>query len=38
MYESMRLPLGLPENAEDADGQDLQSNLGRLFAVIMDLK
>jgi len=35
MYESMSLPLGLPKYAENADVQDVQSNLDRLFAVIV---
>lgn len=35
MYESMSLPLGLPKYAENPDVQDLQSNLDRLFAVVM---
>lgn len=36
MYESMSLPLGLPQYAQNPDVQDLQSNLDRLFAVIME--
>jgi hypothetical protein len=35
MYESMSLPLGLPKYAENADVQDLQSTLDRLFAVVV---
>lgn len=38
MYESMSLPLGLPKYAENPDVQDLQSNLDRLFAVVMEPK
>ena len=38
MYESMSLPLGLPRYAENPDVQDLQSNLDRLFAVVMEPK
>lgn len=36
MYESMSLPLGLPKYAENPEVQDLQSNLDRLFAVVME--
>lgn len=35
MYESMSLPLGLPKYAENPAVQDLQSNLDRLFAVVV---
>lgn len=38
MYESMSLPLGLPKYAENADVQDIQSNLDRLFAMIVEPK
>lgn len=38
MYESMSLPLGLPKYAENPDVQDLQSNLDRLFAVVVEPK
>lgn len=38
MYESMSLPLGLPKYADNADVQDLQANLDRLFAVVMQSK
>ena len=38
MYESMSLPLGLPKYAENPDVQDLQANLDRLFAVVMEPK
>jgi hypothetical protein len=38
MNESMSLPLGLPKYAENPDVQDLQSNLDRLFAVVMQPK
>ncbi|HWV59201.1 MAG TPA: hypothetical protein VN034_00990 [Sphingopyxis sp.] len=38
MYESMSLPLGLPKYAENPDVQDIQSNLDRLFAVVMQPK
>ena len=38
MYDSMSLPLGLPKYAENPDVQDLQSNLDRLFAVVMEPK
>lgn len=36
MYESMSLPLGLPKYAENPEVQDLQANLDRLFAVVME--
>lgn len=36
MYESMSLPLGLPKYAQNPDVQDLQANLDRLFAVIVE--
>ena len=36
MYESMSLPLGLPKYAENPDVQDLQANLDRLFAVVVE--
>ena len=35
MHESMSLPLGLPKYAENPAVQDLQSNLDRLFAVVV---
>ncbi|MFA7387577.1 MAG: hypothetical protein WCZ87_07950 [Thiohalobacteraceae bacterium] len=38
MYESMSLPLGLPKYAENPDVQDIQSNLDRLFAVVVEPK
>ncbi len=38
MYESMSLPLGLPKYAENPDVQDLQANLDRLFAVVVEPK
>ncbi|MCW1383755.1 hypothetical protein OLX02_13075 [Novosphingobium sp. KCTC 2891] len=36
MYESMSLPLGLPKYAENPYVQDIQSNLDRLFAVVVE--
>jgi len=36
MYESMSLPLGLPRYAENPYVQDIQANLDRLFAVIVE--
>jgi hypothetical protein len=36
MYESMSLPLGLPKYADNPDVQDLQANLDRLFAVVVE--
>jgi hypothetical protein len=36
MYDSMSLPLGLPKYAENPDVQDIQSNLDRLFAVVVE--
>jgi hypothetical protein len=38
MYESMSLPLGLPKYAENLAVQDLQSNLDRLFSVVVATK
>lgn len=38
MYESMSLPLGLSKYAHNPDVQDLQVNLDRLFAVIVQPK
>lgn len=35
LYESMSLPLGLPKYADNADVQDVQTNLDRLFAMIV---
>ncbi len=35
MYESMSLPLGRPEYAENRAVQNIQLNLDRLFAVVM---
>jgi len=35
IYESMSLPLGLPKYAKNPAVQDLQSNLDRLFAVVV---
>lgn len=38
MYESMSLPLGLSKYAHNPDVQNLQVNLDRLFAVIVEPK
>lgn len=38
MYESMSLPLGLPKYAENPYVQDIQANLDRLFAVVVQPK
>lgn len=35
MYESMALPLGLPQYAENPAVQELQLNLDRLFAAVV---
>jgi len=35
MYESMSLPLGLPQYAENPAVQDIQLNLDRLFATVV---
>lgn len=36
VYESMSLPLGLPQYAENPHVQDIQANLDNLFAVVLD--
>lgn len=38
MYESMSLPLSLPKYAGNPDVQDIQSNLDRLFAMVVGQK
>jgi hypothetical protein len=38
MYESMSLPLGLAKYAGNSAVQDLQLNLDRLFAVVVEPK
>jgi hypothetical protein len=38
IYESMSLPLGLPKYAENPIVQEIQLNLDRLFAVVIEPK
>jgi len=38
MYESMSLPLGLPQHAENPVVQEIQLNLDRLFAMVIEPK
>lgn len=38
MYESMSLPLGLPKYAGNPHVQDIQTNLDRLFAMVVEPK